>query len=75
MVGMELNSADTAKTIVRELLEQGVIINRTNDTVLRFLPPYIIQKEHVDQVIRFLDSSLPANIGNKRQISTRSTRT
>jgi len=75
MVGMELDSADTAKAVVRELLEQGVIINRTNDTVLRFLPPYVIQKEHVDHVIRFLDRSLPANIGNKRQISTRSTRT
>jgi acetylornithine aminotransferase/acetylornithine/N-succinyldiaminopimelate aminotransferase len=75
MVGMELDSADTAKVVVRELLEQGVIINRTNDTVLRFLPPYVIQKEHVDHVIRFLDRSLPANIGNKRQISTRSTRT
>ena len=44
MIGMELDSADTAKTVVRQLLEQGVIINRTNDTVLRFLPPYIIQK-------------------------------
>ncbi len=58
MIGMELESADRAKAIVAHLLEQGVLINRTHDTVLRFLPPYIIEKSHVDQVIRLLDSSL-----------------
>jgi acetylornithine aminotransferase/acetylornithine/N-succinyldiaminopimelate aminotransferase len=60
MIGMELESADRAKAIVADLLEQGVLINRTHDTVLRFLPPYIIEKSHVDQVIRLLDSSLVA---------------
>ena len=75
MVGMELDSADTAKAVVRELLEQGVIINRTNDTVLRFLPPYIIQKEHVDHVVRLLDRSLPVNIKDEKHIARRSTRT
>jgi len=61
MIGMELKSADRAKAIVADLLEQGVLINRTHDTVLRFLPPYIIEKSHVDQVIRLLDSSLGAH--------------
>ena len=60
MIGMELESADRAKVIVSKMLEHGVLINRTHDTVLRFLPPYIIQKSHVDQVIRLLDSSLSA---------------
>jgi acetylornithine aminotransferase/acetylornithine/N-succinyldiaminopimelate aminotransferase len=67
MIGMELESADRAKAIVADLLEQGVLINRTHDTVLRFLPPYIIEKSHVDQVIRLLDSSLVA-----RDVSTSS---
>jgi acetylornithine aminotransferase/acetylornithine/N-succinyldiaminopimelate aminotransferase len=40
------------------LLDGGILINRTHETVLRFLPPYIIQKEHVDQVIRALDSAM-----------------
>ena len=40
------------------MLDRGILINRTHETVLRFLPPYIIQKKHVDEVIRALDSAL-----------------
>ena len=43
MLGMDLDSADRAKAVVSQLLEGGILINRTQDTVLRFLPPYIIQ--------------------------------
>src|SRR6266581_3644263 len=58
MLGMELDSADTAKAVVQQLLQKGILINRTQETVLRFLPPYIIQKKHVDEVIRALDRAL-----------------
>jgi acetylornithine aminotransferase/acetylornithine/N-succinyldiaminopimelate aminotransferase len=58
MLAMELDSSDRAKAIVAELLQRGIIINRAHETVLRFLPPYIIQKKHVDEVIRALDSTL-----------------
>jgi acetylornithine/N-succinyldiaminopimelate aminotransferase len=58
MLGMDLESADVAKAAVQQLLDRGILINRTHDTVLRFLPPYIIQKKHVDQVVRALDSAL-----------------
>ncbi|HEV2716009.1 MAG TPA: aminotransferase class III-fold pyridoxal phosphate-dependent enzyme, partial [Terriglobales bacterium] len=58
MMGMDLDSAETAKAVVAQLLQQGILINRTNETVLRFLPPYIIQKKQVDQVIRALDGAL-----------------
>ncbi len=58
MLGMELDSADTAKQVVSQLMQRGILINRTNETVLRFLPPYIIEKKHVDQVIRELDAVL-----------------
>ena len=58
MLALDLNSADLAKAVVRRLLDQGIIINRTHDTVLRFLPPYIIGKKHVDEVIRALDHAL-----------------
>src|SRR5450432_967516 len=56
MLAIELDSADTAKAVVAQLLRQGILINRTHETVLRFLPPYIIQKKHVDQVVRALDA-------------------
>lgn len=58
MLALELKSADQAKALVRELLKKGILINRTHDTVLRFLPPYIIQKKHIDEVIDALDSAL-----------------
>ena len=58
MLAIEIDSADTAKAAVQRLLDRGILINRTHETVLRFLPPYIIQKKHVDEVIRALDSAL-----------------
>ena len=58
MLGMNLDSADRAKAVVAQLLDRGILINRTQDTVLRFLPPYIIQKAHVDLVVRALDMAL-----------------
>src|SRR5580700_9964962 len=54
MLGVELDSADTARAVVNQLMQHGILINRTNETVLRFLPPYIIEKKNIDQVIREL---------------------
>jgi acetylornithine/N-succinyldiaminopimelate aminotransferase len=69
MLGLELDKGDTAKAVVAQLLRQGILINRTHETVLRFLPPYIIQKKHVDQVVRALDAALtdatPAGVVTK----------
>ncbi|MGB7586616.1 MAG: aspartate aminotransferase family protein [Terriglobales bacterium] len=61
MLGMELNSADTAKQVVNQLMQHGILINRTHETVLRFLPPYIIERKHIDQVIRELDVALSSS--------------
>jgi len=58
MLGMELDSTDAAKSVVSQLMQRHILINRTNETVLRFLPPYVIRKQHVDEVIRELDSAL-----------------
>ncbi|MGA7382238.1 MAG: aspartate aminotransferase family protein [Terriglobales bacterium] len=58
MLGMELDSADAAKRVVNQLMERGILINRTHETVLRFLPPYVIEKKHIDRVIRELDAVL-----------------
>jgi acetylornithine/N-succinyldiaminopimelate aminotransferase len=51
MVGMEMESADLAKAVVKQMLERGVILNRTDETVVRFLPPYLITKQHIDVAI------------------------
>jgi acetylornithine/N-succinyldiaminopimelate aminotransferase len=58
MLGLELDCEERSKAAVTTLLKQGMLINRTHETVLRFLPPYIIQPKHVDQLIRALDAAL-----------------
>ncbi len=68
-IGAELDSADLAKAAVAAMLEQGIIINRTNETVLRFLPPYIVEKKHVDQVVKALDLVLRA-LASKAQAAS-----
>jgi acetylornithine/N-succinyldiaminopimelate aminotransferase len=35
-------------------MEQGLLINCTHDTVLRFLPPYISSEKEIDRAIRIL---------------------
>jgi acetylornithine aminotransferase/acetylornithine/N-succinyldiaminopimelate aminotransferase len=61
MLAMEIDSSETAKAVVNQLLAQGMLINRTHDTVLRFLPPYIIEKKHIDQVIQALAHALSSH--------------
>jgi len=65
MLGMELDSADLAKSVVNQLMQRGILINRTHETVLRFLPPYIIEKKQIDQVIRELDLALSSGSSTK----------
>ena len=55
MVGMEMESADLAKDVVKKMLERRVILNRTDETVVRFLPPYLITKQHIDLAMRQLN--------------------
>jgi acetylornithine/N-succinyldiaminopimelate aminotransferase len=40
------------------MMEQRIIINRTSETVLRFLPPYILERKHVDTAVAALDEIL-----------------
>jgi len=65
MLAIDLDSADTAKSVVAELLTKGILINRTHDTVLRFLPPYIIEKRHVDEVVGALNYALAKSINHE----------
>ena len=58
MLAAELDSADLAKYIVASMLERRILINRTSDTVLRFLPPYILGNDDVDTTIIALDEIL-----------------
>jgi acetylornithine/N-succinyldiaminopimelate aminotransferase len=56
MCAVELNIS--GRSIVEKALEKGFIINVTQDNVLRFLPPYIVKKEHIDMLVKTLDKLL-----------------
>jgi len=58
MLGIELDSDDLAKAAASTMMERHIIINRTSETVLRFLPPYILERAHVDTAVAALDEIL-----------------
>jgi acetylornithine aminotransferase/acetylornithine/N-succinyldiaminopimelate aminotransferase len=58
MIGIELASADLAKQLHAAMMQRRILLNRTHETVLRFLPPYLITREHIDQTIAALDELL-----------------
>ncbi len=55
--GMQLTKP--GRDIVNRCLDYGLIINCTVGTVLRFVPPLIIEKQHVDELISVLKKVLP----------------
>jgi acetylornithine aminotransferase/acetylornithine/N-succinyldiaminopimelate aminotransferase len=60
MLGVELNSADLAKRVASQLMDRHIIVNRTSETVLRFLPPFILERKHVETAIKALDEIVSA---------------
>lgn len=52
-----------ARPIVDAGLAEGVLFNSTQDTVVRFLPPFLLEEKHVDKGIRVLKKLL----GRKRK--------
>ena len=60
MIAAELDSAELGKHTVTEMLKHHVVINCTSDTTLRFLPPYIFERVHVDTTIAALDKVFTA---------------
>jgi acetylornithine/N-succinyldiaminopimelate aminotransferase len=56
MIGIQLNSS--GMKIVDKCLENGLRINCTQGTVLRFMPPMIATKNHINKAIEILDGVL-----------------
>src|ERR1700686_2864119 len=52
-----------ARPIVDAALAEGVLFNSTQDTVVRFLPPFLMEEKHIDRGIRVLNKLL----GKKRK--------
>ena len=58
MMAVELTTP--GKSVVRQALEAGLLLNCTQEKVLRFLPPLMIEKQHVDEAIGILGPVLAA---------------
>jgi predicted acetylornithine/succinylornithine family transaminase len=46
------------------MLEGGVLVNCTSETVLRFLPPLVVTKAEIDRMIEVLDAVLGRSTGS-----------
>lgn len=53
MIGIDMTIP--CKQIVLDALEEGLLVNCTQNTVLRLLPPYIITEQDIDRAIEGLD--------------------
>ena len=64
ILGVELSDQNKLKgvEIVNECMKRGAIINCTVGKVLRFIPPLIITREHVDEVVKILDEVLTMSL-------------
>jgi acetylornithine/N-succinyldiaminopimelate aminotransferase len=65
MWGIDLDRP--ALPVVDAALQQGLIVNRTSETVVRLLPPYIITAEEIDEAIGLLDAALHAAFGGQQR--------
>jgi predicted acetylornithine/succinylornithine family transaminase len=52
MIGVEMEIP--GKQMVLDAMAEGLLINCTHDTVLRFLPPYIITERDVDTAVKVI---------------------
>ena len=58
MIGVEFESEDLAKQLTAAMFKKRILVNRTSENVMRFLPPYLLERKHVDVAIAALDESL-----------------
>lgn len=58
LLGAQLSRS--GREIVDACLAEGAILNCTAETVLRFVPPLIVTKVQIDELIAILDRVLPA---------------
>ena len=58
MQGLELESAVPAGEVSAKALKQGLILITAGNNVMRFIPPLVIEKEHVDEMAAILGNVL-----------------
>ncbi len=59
MIGIELNVSGA--DIIKKCIQAGLFLNCTHDTVIRFMPPLNVKKEHIDEGLAILESVISIN--------------
>jgi predicted acetylornithine/succinylornithine family transaminase len=65
MWGLEVDRP--AAAIVDAALQRKLIINRTSDTVIRLLPPYVITERDIDEALPVLEAAIVAVVEGSNQ--------
>ncbi len=63
MLGMELDKEERAEEVVMGALKKGFLLNVTAGRVLRFLPPLVVERSHIDALLSLLDELLRGSGG------------
>lgn len=58
MIGLEIK--ENRDIILKKLQDERILAIPAGESVVRFLPPYIIEKKHVDQTVKALEKILAA---------------
>ena len=61
MWGLDLDKP--AAQVVEAALQRKLLINRTSDTVIRLLPPYVITEREIDEALPLLEAAIEATEG------------
>ena len=64
MRGIEIDG--DAAAVVTAALERGLLINRTANTVLRVLPPFIVTAADIDEAVSTLGAAMDAALGDRQ---------
>ena len=58
MWGVDLDRP--AAPVVQAALERKLLVNRTSDTVIRLLPPFVITEREIDEALPLLEAAIVA---------------
>ena len=67
MWGLDLDRP--AAAVVDAARERRLLINRTSDTVIRLLPPYVITERKIDEALPLLEAAIAIRGGGSRSMT------
>lgn len=60
ILGIELRTKDRGKEIIRRCLEKGLLVNLTEEKIIRILPPLVVNRDEIDFALERLNESFKA---------------